>query len=208
MKTVWSKDALKAYFNEWAVISFEEAGNPTKQEAEVNRFFNTLKNQGLYKDLKGMQKFCKTMVELSVERALFLSDGMSKRPADRLVYRYIESFLNFLVVSLMNFTSQADGMSKHEFLTQVLDAVFQVLDEDHRSRKGEFNQKPYYRILINILRIVSNTQTFNNRVQHQVFSNLAEIFIKLSPKDYPAFAFAWLELISHRLFMPYFLAVP
>lgn len=74
-----------------------------------------------------------------MERALLLSDGMTKRPADRLVYRYIESFLNFLVVSLMNFTSQADGMSKQEFLGQVLDAVFQVLDEDHRSRKGEFN---------------------------------------------------------------------
>ena len=75
-----------------------------------------MKNQGLYKDLKAMQKFLKTMAELSVERALFLSDGMSKRPADRLVYRYIESFLNFMVVSLMNFTSQADGMTKNEFL--------------------------------------------------------------------------------------------
>jgi len=62
MNTIWSKDSLKAYFNEWAVISFEEAGNPAKQEAEVNRFFLTLKNQGLYKDMKVMQKFCKTMV--------------------------------------------------------------------------------------------------------------------------------------------------
>ncbi len=48
-----------------------------------------------------MQKFCKTMVELSVERALFLSDGETKRPEDRIVYRYIESFLNFCVISLM-----------------------------------------------------------------------------------------------------------
>lgn len=157
MNTIWSKDACKAYFNEWAVISFEEAGNPSKQEAEVNRFFNTLKNQGLYKDMKVMQKFCKTMVELSVERALLLSDGMTKRPADRLVYRYIESLLNFLVVSLMNFTSQADGISKQEFLAQFLEAVFQVLDEDHHSRKGDFNQKPYYRIFINILRVLSTT---------------------------------------------------
>jgi hypothetical protein len=44
MNTIWSKESLKAYFNEWAVISFEEAGNPAKQEAEVNRFFLTLKN--------------------------------------------------------------------------------------------------------------------------------------------------------------------
>lgn len=44
-------------------------------------------------------------------------------------------------------------------------------------------------------------------MQQQVFINLAEIFIRLNPKDYPAFAFAWLELVSHRLFMPFFLAV-
>ena len=104
-----------------------------------------------------MLKFCKNMLELSVEKAIYLSDGVTKRSADRLVYRYIESFLNFLVVSLMNFTSSGDGMNKHEFLAQVFDAIFQVLDEDHRNKKGEFNQKPYYRILIIILRVVSNS---------------------------------------------------
>jgi hypothetical protein len=76
-----------------------------------------LKEQGLYRDVKAMQKFCKAMVELSVERALYFSDGQSKRPQDRIVYRYIETFLNFLVVSLMKFTSSGDAMSKHEFLS-------------------------------------------------------------------------------------------
>jgi hypothetical protein len=42
------------------------------------------------------------MVELSVERALY--EGENKRPEDRIVYRYLESFLNFCVVSLMSFT--------------------------------------------------------------------------------------------------------
>lgn len=51
-----------------------------------------------------MQKFFKAMVELSVEKALFLGDGETKRPDDRIVYRYIESFLNFCLVSLMKYT--------------------------------------------------------------------------------------------------------
>jgi hypothetical protein len=79
------------------------------------------------------------MLELSVERALFQSDGVTKRPADRLVYRYIESFLNLLVVSLMNFTSGGDGMNKHDFLASVFDAIFEVMEEDHTMRKGDFN---------------------------------------------------------------------
>jgi hypothetical protein len=42
-RTTWTKESLKEYFQEWAVISFEEVGNAKKQEQEVNRFFNTLK---------------------------------------------------------------------------------------------------------------------------------------------------------------------
>ena len=34
---------------------------------------------------------------------------------------------------------------------------------------------------------------------------MAELFLRLSPVKYPGFAFAWLELISHKQFMPHFL---
>lgn len=35
--------------------------------------------------------------------------------------------------------------------------------------------------------------------------DLADMLKELRPTHYPAFAFAWLELISHRLFMPHFI---
>lgn len=34
---------------------------------------------------------------------------------------------------------------------------------------------------------------------------MADLLQHLKPMSYPAFAFAWLELISHRLFMPHFI---
>jgi hypothetical protein len=34
---------------------------------------------------------------------------------------------------------------------------------------------------------------------------MSDLLKELSPNVYPAFAFAWLELISHKLFMPYFI---
>lgn len=74
-----------------------------------------------------------------MERALYQNDGTTKRPADRLVYRYIESFLNLLVVSLVSFTSGGDGMNKHDFLASVFDAIYEVMEEDHTQRKGDFN---------------------------------------------------------------------
>jgi len=47
-------------------------------------------------------------------------------------------------------------INKHEFMSKLFEAIQEVLDEDHKSKKSEFNQKPYYRLLINILTAVNN----------------------------------------------------
>jgi CCR4-NOT transcription complex subunit 1 len=139
------------------------------------------------------------MVEVSIERALFTIDE-AKRPSDRLDYRYIESFLKLMVVLL-----KTSDINKHEFMSKLFEAIHEVLDEDHKTKKGEFNQKPYYRLLINILTVVNNSQFFNQKTHQLILFSLADLFNKLSPNKYPAFAFAWLELISHKQFMPHFL---
>jgi len=83
------------------------------------------------------------------------------------------------------------------------------LDEDHTTKRGEFNQKPYYRLLINILRVMneSNILKKTHLTHLQGLYSLADLLIKINPMKYPAFAFAWLELISHKTFMPEFLGI-
>jgi hypothetical protein len=60
-------------------------------------------------------------------------------------------------------------------------------------------------MLINILTAVNISDCFNSRTQRQILFEMAELFSQLKPNKYPAFSFAWLELISHRLFMPHFI---
>lgn len=171
-------------------MSFEE--NNPKQEQEVNKFFYNLQQLGLYRDSDIMYNFCKVMVEVSIERALFNSKG-ERRPSDRLDYRYIESFLKLMVVLL-----KTSDINKHEFMSKLFEAIQEVLDEDHKNKKAEFNQKPYYRLLINILTAVNNSQFFNPKTHLLILFSLADLFSKLNPNKYPAFSFAWLELISHK----------
>lgn len=82
-----------------------------------------------------------------------------------------------------------------------------MLDEDHSTRGTEFNQKPYYRMLMNILTAVNMSDCFNQRTQLLILFNLADLLKELNPNNYPAFAFAWLELVSHKLFMPHLLKI-
>jgi len=73
------------------------------------------------------------MVEVSIERALYTENGQ-KRPSDRLDYRYIESFLKLMVVLL-----RTADINKHEFMSKLFEAIQEVLDEDHKFKRADFN---------------------------------------------------------------------
>lgn len=133
------------------------------------------------------------MVHTSIEKAVTFGDTGEKRPADRLDFRYIDSFVKLIVVLLSKF-----NFNKHEFMTKILEFIGEVLDEDHRTKKADFNQRPYYRMLMNILTAVNHSDCFNQKTHLLILYSMADLFKNLSPSYYPAFCFAWLDLISHK----------
>lgn len=93
---------------------------------------------------------------------------------------------------------KTSDINKHEFMSKLFEVIHEVLDEDHKTKRADFNQKPYYRLLINILTAVNNSQFFNPKTHLLILFSLADLFNKLNPIKYAAFSFAWLELISHK----------
>lgn len=74
-----------------------------------------------------MYSFCKIMIRTSIEKAIYFGDNGEYRPADRLDFRYIDSFVKLIVVLLKKFIS-----NKHEFMTKILEYIGEILDKDHR----------------------------------------------------------------------------
>jgi len=92
------------------------------------------------------------------------------------------------------------------------------------SNDARFDQRPYLRLFTNLFRdlhlpmpppivganpgadeaAVTETITFNA----QVLATFANVFHLAQPSRVPGFAYAWLELISHRQFLPPLLSVP
>ena len=54
-------------------------------------------------DQRLLFNFCKIMVQTSIEKALLFGDTGLQRPADRLDFRYIDSFVKLIVVLLKQF---------------------------------------------------------------------------------------------------------
>ena len=52
------------------------------------------------------------------------------------------------------------------------------------------------------------SECFHAKMQRKILFDLADLFKDLNPNNYPAFAFAWLSLISNQLFMPNFIKSP
>lgn len=85
------------------------------------------------KDSEMMSNFCKVMVEVCVEKALYTNDGQ-KRPTDRLDYRHIDCFIKLIIVLM-----KTQQYNKHKFMVKLFESIHEVLDNDHRENKLEFN---------------------------------------------------------------------
>ena len=131
----------------------------SNQEKQINTLFKDLGSMGIDNDPQLLFSFCKVMVQTSIEKALTFGDGTGqRRPVDRLDFRYIDAFVKLIVVLLKMFQ-----LNKHEFMTKVLEFIGEVLDEDHRVNKTQFNQRPYHRMLMNILTAVNHSDCFNQK---------------------------------------------
>lgn len=92
--------------------------------------------------------------------------------------------------------------------------IIEVLDQHHSSKVETFNQNPFKRIFMALLNQfhkqfkMANTTGEIDKLQRKndILVVFADIFKKISPLKYPAFAFAWLELISSPCFMPQMLS--
>mmetsp|Transcript_114482 Transcript_114482/g.262649 ORF Transcript_114482/g.262649 Transcript_114482/m.262649 type:complete len:441 (-) Transcript_114482:59-1381(-) len=105
-----------------------------------------------------------------------------------------------LVVLLMKFAEP--HTTKVAALTQALHVISRTLLRSADEKKERFNQRPFYRLLLNLLIAVTTPDPQVEPIQFQLLAAFCTTFMTLSPKRVPSFAFAWLELISHRVFMP------
>jgi len=90
---------------------------------------------------------------------------------------------------------------------QVLGIVAGVLLQDHDTRHSEFQQLPYHRIFIMLFLELNTPEPILEAINHQVLTAFCHTLHILRPAKAPGFAYAWLELVSHRVFIGRMLAI-
>uniref|UniRef100_A0A8C2FXQ8 CCR4-NOT transcription complex, subunit 1 n=1 Tax=Cyprinus carpio TaxID=7962 RepID=A0A8C2FXQ8_CYPCA len=77
---------------------------------------------------------------------------------------------------------------------------------DHDVRQTEFQQLPYHRIFIMLLLELNAPEHVLETINFQTLTAFCNTFHILRPTKAPGFVYAWLELISHRIFIARMLA--
>lgn len=82
-----------------------------------------------------------------------------------------------------------------------------VLLQDHEVRKSEFQQLSYHRVLIMLLLELNAPEPELETINFQVLTAFCNVLHILRPEKAPGFAYAWLDVVSHRVFIGRMLAV-
>jgi CCR4-NOT transcription complex subunit 1 len=189
----------KTYFLHWVELSYISDSN--SQEVEMNSFFEQVRSfLQIERDQQNLYQFCNVGIRTSIDLSRQNQHGHLRENNNLLNYHFIDSFIKLTMLLLKAF-----DFNKADFMAKILEQIRLKLEDDHQKQGANFNQKPYHRMFINILTAVNISDCFKTRTQCQVLFDMAEMFLVLQPTRYPAFAFAWLELISHRLFLPHFI---
>jgi len=136
----------------------------------------------------------------------------------------------FLVKSSWE-TTPSGGMNRVFLLNRLLVVLVLVMNEVYRQLKQNFPQKvsitkplppppshhvtpaafptnslpspqPFFRLFLNLLVELNSPERNLEQLNLKVLISFSNAFHLITPDRIPTFAFAWLELISHRSFMP------
>jgi len=189
------REKVAAHFDEWARVQ----DLPPTDVASVTFMQRLVESRLLAEDTQ--ERFLRILVELAVTHCLS-SEVPSATPqaSSQLSFAAIDAYVR-LVIRLVR-RKEEPLASRLAFFGRALVAVVRTAMRDTDERNVAFNARPYFRALAGLLNEMHAPDAALDASHPQVLAAFASAFLALQPLRVPGFAFAWLELISHRCFMP------
>ena len=195
------KDQLEYIFDEWVHLQ-----HPDTPRKSVAAFVYQLHMQQVIKSPEECMEFFRTCIDASVaayerEQALPYGSGNPDTATVKV------DALARLVVDLIVYQGEQEGAvkeSKAKFLDQILLFIILVLNSHINTRGDAYCQKVFFRLFSSILFYLNQAAKEDAFAgfKAEVFLVVSKAFLALQPKHFPRFAFSWLTLMSHRIFIP------
>ncbi|KAF2936785.1 hypothetical protein DAI22_03g002600 [Oryza sativa Japonica Group] len=191
-------------FNDWC----HTCDHPSSADVAYGRFVMHLQQIGVLMGDDITERFFHIFTELAVKHSLVpnqivATGGVSQKSSQQLKISYfpIDSFSK-LVAMVLKYSSAETGPNKCSLLPKILLVAVRIIQRDSEEKKASFNPRPYFRLFISLLYDLISSDLHSDGANFQVLIAFANAFHALQPLRIPSWSFAWLELVSHRTFMP------
>ncbi|KAK2085164.1 CCR4-NOT transcription complex subunit 1 [Saguinus oedipus] len=172
----------------------------------------TMHQQGILKTDDLITRFFRLCTEMCVEISYRAQAEQQHNPAANPTmirakcYHNLDAFVRLIALLVKHSGEATNTVTKINLLNKVLGIVVGVLLQDHDVRQSEFQQLPYHRIFIMLLLELNAPEHVLETINFQTLTAFCNTFHILRPTKAPGFVYAWLELISHRIFIARMLA--
>ncbi|EOA39181.1 hypothetical protein CARUB_v10012145mg [Capsella rubella] len=201
------RDRVSTLFESW----YQICELPGANENACSQYVLHLHQTGLLKGDDTTESFFRTLLEISVAHCISsedISSGAVQSPqqAQSPSFLAIDMYAK-LVFSILKYFPEQEPSSRLFLLSEIMAVTVRCIQKDAEDKKTSLNPKPYFRLFINWLLDLCSLDPGTDGANFQVLTAFANTFHALQPLKIPAFSFAWLELVSHRSFMPKLLTV-
>jgi CCR4-NOT transcription complex subunit 1 len=195
------KDQLEYVFDEWVHLQL-----PDTPKKSIAAFLYQLHRNNVLQTREQSVEFFRTCIDVSVasyEQEEFAPYGTGNPDTATIKV----DALGKLIVSLVVYHGEQDGAvkeSKAKYLDNVLVVIILVLNHHQKARGDRFNSKVFFRLFSTMLcefNEAAKDSTFAP-FKTELFLQMSKAFLVLQPQNFPLFAFQWLTVISHRIFIP------
>ncbi|XP_058135892.1 CCR4-NOT transcription complex subunit 1 isoform X4 [Dasypus novemcinctus] len=205
------REKAEYLLREWVNLYHSAAAGRDSTKA-FSAFVGQMHQQGILKTDDLITRFFRLCTEMCVEISYRAQAEQQHNPAANPTmirakcYHNLDAFVRLIALLVKHSGEAANTVTKINLLNKVLGIVVGVLLQDHDVRQSEFQQLPYHRIFIMLLLELNAPEHVLETINFQTLTAFCNTFHILRPTKAPGFVYAWLELISHRIFIARMLA--
>jgi CCR4-NOT transcription complex subunit 1 len=188
------RERVASHFDEWARVQDLPPGDDRSvmflQRLERTTFLREDSQEG----------FLRVLVELAVTHCLGSEKKNQGGEESSMSFAAVDAYCR--LVTRLARRPEESPQQRLALFGRALVAIVRTAMRDTDERGPQFNPKPYFRALSGLLNEMRAPDAVLDSSHPQVLAAFASALLALQPMRVPGFAFAWLELVSHRCFMP------
>merc|ERR1719210_135625 len=183
-----------------------DAGKDSRQAFIV--FVQLMNQHGILKTDDLITRFFRMSTQMCVDLCYRALGEQTNSPTlvRAKCFHTLDAYVRLITLLVKHSGETANTVTKVNLLNKVLGIVAGVLLIDHEVRHTQFQQVPYHRIFIMLFLHLNAPDAILENINFQVLHAHCNMLHILRPVKAPGFAYAWLEIVSHRVFMGRILA--